>query len=130
MFHSAGALSSTTQPRQSQRAARPAVLVPVLIISIVSLAAPRAADAQVLYGSLTGNFTDQAGAVVEGARVEVLNANTGVSKSATTDERGAYLFNDLQVGVYRLTITSASFKTASQEGVKIDSQTKRQQLRG
>src|SRR2546421_4984522 len=51
----------------------------VFILALVSFA-PHAARAQVLYGSLTGNVTDQTGAAIAGARVEVLNPGTGVAK--------------------------------------------------
>ena len=53
---------------------------------------------QVLYGSLTGNITDPSNAVVPNAKIEALNVGTGTSKTASTDERGVYLFNDLQSG--------------------------------
>jgi hypothetical protein len=95
-------------------------IVWILVVSIVTLALPRPADAQVLYGSLTGNVTDSASAVVTGAKVEVLNVGTNVSKSTTTDERGGYLFSDLQPGIYKVTIVASSFKTLVQENVRIE----------
>src|SRR5690348_2308767 len=66
-----------------------------LIGALLLLAVAPAAGAQVLYGSLTGNVTDQAGAAVAGAKVEALNSGTNVAKIVTTDERGAYQFSDL-----------------------------------
>ncbi len=39
---------------------------------------PLTASAQVLYGSLTGNVTDKTGAAVPNAKVEAVNAATGV----------------------------------------------------
>lgn len=83
------------------------------------------AKAQVLYGSLTGNITDPAGAVVAGAKIDVLNISTGVSQSASTDERGSFQFNNLQAGVYKLTVTAPSFKTMVQDNLKIDANTSR-----
>jgi hypothetical protein len=81
---------------------------------------PHAAHAQILYGSLTGNVTDQSGAVITGARVEALNIATNSAKSTTTNDRGSYLFSDLQPGVYKVTIEATSFKTVSQRDVRID----------
>jgi cell shape-determining protein MreD len=43
------------------------------------------ARAQVLYGSLVGNVTDQSGASVAGAQVLVLNTNTNLTR--TVDDR-------------------------------------------
>ena len=78
----AGGSGPSTWDRRGRRPARGA-------------AVPRAADAQVLYGSLTGNVTDPTGAVAVGAKVQALNVGTNVAKTATTDDRGAYLFSDL-----------------------------------
>ena len=47
----------------------------VLILTLIVGA--RTAHAQVLYGSLTGNVTDQTRAVIPGASVEALNVDTG-----------------------------------------------------
>jgi hypothetical protein len=103
-----------------QRATGLSLLAWALIIALTSVSLSPAISAQVLYGSLTGNVTDQAGAVVAGAKVEVLNIGTNVSKTSTTDERGSYLFSDLQPGVYKVTTTAASFKTLVQENVRIE----------
>src|SRR5690348_1650249 len=69
------------------------------------------ARAQVLYGSLTGNVTDPTDAGIPGAQVEATNAGTGVSRPADTDARGAYVFNNLQAGTYRVTVTAKGFQT-------------------
>src|SRR4051812_4366326 len=57
-----------------------AVLAWAFILSVTSLTLPAATHAQVLYGSLTGNVTDSAGAAVPGATVTALNTATNVSK--------------------------------------------------
>src|SRR5262245_20278714 len=88
-------------------------------VLIVGLAGAAAANAQVLYGSLTGNVTDQTGAILPGIKVEVSNNATGVTKMLITDERGSYLFSDLQAGVYKVAISAASFQTYSRDGVSI-----------
>lgn len=90
------------------------------VLMFVAVALPHTGQAQVLYGSLTGNVTDQAGAAITRAKVEALRVDTNISKSTTTDDRGSYLFNDLQPGVYRVTIEATSFKTVSQTDVRID----------
>jgi hypothetical protein len=79
-----------------------------------------AAYSQVLYGSLTGNVSDSQGAAVPGAKVEVTNIATGDVRSITTDDRGGYKLSDLQVGVYRITVSMSSFKTAIKENFGIE----------
>src|SRR5262245_45218822 len=98
-------------------------LIQTAILMLLSLALARFADAQVLYGSLTGNVTDPSGAVVAGAKVEALNTATGVSTSVVTDGRGAYLFSNLQAGVYKVTVTSQTFKALAQDNVGIEANT-------
>ena len=64
-----------------------------------------------LYGTVNGTVTDQKDDVVPGARVEIANTRTGESKATVTDERGGYAFSNLQVGVYKITLSHTSFKT-------------------
>src|SRR6266404_5708870 len=66
-----------------------------LMLTAIVLAAPRFAAGQVLYGSLTGNVTDQKGAAVPGAKVELVNVGTGATRSTTTDDHGGYSFTVL-----------------------------------
>ena len=66
----------------------------LLVMCLGAVSSP----AQVLYGSLTGTVTDAADAAVPGAKVEAVNVATGIAKQSSTDERGVYLFNDLQPG--------------------------------
>ena len=82
-------------------------------------------SAQVLYGSLTGNVTDATGAAVPNARVEALNTATGISKQTATNERGVFLYSDLQPGTYKVTIQAAAFSSRAEEGVLIDANTVR-----
>src|SRR5262249_3003721 len=83
-------------------------LAAALLTVFIVLIAATGSRAQVLYGSLVGNVTDQKDAAIPGARVEVTNVSTGETRSATTDDRGAYMLNDLQVGVYKIAISRAS----------------------
>ena len=117
---SAAGTTAGLRLREGRRGRRGEGLARLLILLLLTMAVPRATGAQVLYGTLTGNVTDPAGAVVAGAKVEALNVNTGIAKDTTTDDAGRYLFGDLQPGVYKVTVTAASFKVLAQENVRID----------
>jgi hypothetical protein len=94
--------------------------VTTLLLAILAIAhLPHAAEAQVLYGSLTGNVTDPSGGAVPNAKIEVSNIGTGISKDATTDDRGMFLLSDLQAGTYKVTISAPSFATTVQPGIQI-----------
>jgi outer membrane receptor protein involved in Fe transport len=113
--------SSRRSGRQQNRyKASFTILVWALVVSMFALSLPAAAISQVLYGSLTGNISDSAGASLAGAKVEALNVGTNSIKTVTTDDRGGYLFSDLQPGTYKITVNATSFKTLIQENVRID----------
>src|SRR5579863_6036203 len=76
-------------------------------------------NAQVLYGSLTGNVTDPSGAPIPGANVEARNVGTGVTGTTTTDQRGVYLFNDVALGTYKITVTAKGFQTMIDDNVVV-----------
>jgi outer membrane receptor protein involved in Fe transport len=101
----------------------PAARVPAALVPLgaaLLILAPAVVVPQVLYGTLTGNVTDPTGALVAGARVQVLNVGTNVARTATTDERGGYLFSDLQPGVYDVTIEAAAFQPFVRKGFRIE----------
>ena len=98
---------------------------PVLISIGFAACLANPVSAQVLYGSLTGNVTDPTEAAIAGAKVLAKNSNTGVERQVVTDDRGAYVFNDLQTGVYTVTISAPAFSSLQQSGVRIDGNTVR-----
>ena len=89
-------------------------------LSLVAIASVAGiSHAQVLYGTLTGNVVDPAGAAVPNVKVEAVSLATNAKYQATTDERGLYRFNDLQPGLYRITVTATSFRTFSVTNVQV-----------
>jgi len=66
---------------------------------------------QVGNGVITGVVTDQAGAVVAGATVEIKNVDTGVVFPGASTTAGNYTVSDLPVGRYSITVTVKGFKT-------------------
>src|SRR5947207_457406 len=90
-----------------------------LFFLMLVLLSATAVQAQVLYGTISGNVTDSTGAVISGASVVALNTDTGVSRTVTTNVEGIYLIQDLQPGTYILTITAASFGPYRLTGVQV-----------
>ncbi len=90
-----------------------------LAFALLALILPQAVESQVLYGTLTGNVTDQSGAVATNAKVQAVNVATNVTKNTTVNERGIYIFNDLLPGTYDVTIEAPGFKKLVQRGVTI-----------
>src|SRR5438552_1164093 len=65
--------------------------------------------AQSTYASITGAVTDPNGAVVSGARVTILNKQTQMSRTTTTNGEGVYLAANLDAGVYTITVEATGF---------------------
>ncbi len=88
-----------------------------LLLALTALLQP--ANAQVLYGSVTGNVSDQSGATVPGATVTLTNQGTGQVREAMTSEDGTYTIPNVLPGVYDLKITKQGFTTHSETGVNV-----------
>jgi hypothetical protein len=61
--------------------------------------------------SLEGQVTDQNGSVVPSAQIDVVSLETGVKRTALTDDAGRYQIAALPVAAYRLEIRSRGFRT-------------------
>ena len=70
------------------------------------------ASAQTIAGRIAGTVADASGGVLPGVTVTAAEATTGLTRVATTDARGAYVFVELPVGTYAVRAELAGFKTA------------------
>src|SRR5689334_7126948 len=94
-------------------------LLPCLAILLLAAVAPRSAIAQVLYGSLVGNITDDTGGALPGATVTITHTETGATHEAVTDNAGAFRFSTVQPGTYTVTVKLTGFRTFTRERVPI-----------
>ena len=68
------------------------------------------AMAQHIRGALEGTISDQNGAVVQGAAVTLQSISTGVETKTTTDEHGRFGFQNLEPGVYSVSVEKTGFR--------------------
>jgi hypothetical protein len=71
-------------------------------------------------GSISGTVSDPSGAAIPQAPVSLLDAATGVRRSATTDGHGSYTFPVLPVGNYILEVNQTGFKSYRRTGIVLD----------
>ena len=71
-------------------------------------------------GSIQGTITDQTGAVIPNAAVTVINIDTAVSITRTTNKAGDFNVSPLQAGHYYVEITAKGFQKLVQEQVTVD----------
>src|SRR6516165_2383834 len=75
--------------------------------------------AQITGGTLRGTVSDQSGASIVRAEVTVEETATGVKRTATTNEVGAYVVPNLLPGAYAVTISKDGFGRQVKSGVII-----------
>ncbi len=92
-----------------------AASLPWLICLLFSLAVVAAAQGD--RATITGNVTDQSGAVVAGAKVRAIQVNTNFERVTTTSSTGDYTIPQLPVGAYRVDIEAHGFKTLAHNDV-------------
>jgi hypothetical protein len=90
----------------------------MVVFILVALGAVPAA-AQVLYGSIVGNVTDETGAAMPGATVTIEQAETQLKREMVTDGTGAYQFTAVPTGNYTVTVTMTGFRTQTRPGVTV-----------
>ena len=78
-----------------------------------------AAKAQVTGARLEGLVTDETKAVTPGAAVTITNVETGISRNASTNEQGRYVFADLPPARYDLSASLPGFKTTRRQGITL-----------
>jgi TonB dependent receptor/Carboxypeptidase regulatory-like domain len=82
-------------------------------------------EAQVSTFDLSGTVKDDQGGVLPGVTVTVLNEETGLSRTATTDEVGLYYFAALPPqGTWALSVELAGFATHRRERLRFVANTK------
>ncbi|MBI4442477.1 MAG: TonB-dependent receptor [Acidobacteria bacterium] len=73
--------------------------------------------AQVTTGTISGTVKDSTDAVLPGAKVVVLNEETGASRTAVTDATGHYLAPSINPGKYKVTASLEGFQTEVRSGI-------------
>jgi len=76
-------------------------------------------NAQKITGSVTGVVTDESGASVADASVTIVSEQTGASRSVTTSAEGAFSFQELNAGMYRLVVTKSGFKKVEERNLEV-----------
>jgi hypothetical protein len=76
--------------------------------------------AQDVTGSVQGNVKDPTGASVPNAKVELLNEQTKVVTTQTSDNSGSYIFNLVSPGQYSIRVSAPGFQNAVASGITVE----------
>jgi len=83
-------------------------LIPVLVGALLLCVG---LSAQLVLSTVRGTVTDQTGAVVVNAQLTLVHEETSATRTTPTTQNGDFEIAGLGPGTYRLTVTSAGFKT-------------------
>jgi hypothetical protein len=76
--------------------------------------------AQTFRGGISGTVADPTGASVAGASIKLTSPDTGLTREGTTTSAGEFVFQDLPLGKYDITVTQSGFDTVHVSGVTVD----------
>lgn len=101
----------------------PKSLIAALLVAVATLLSTTSLLADVT-GSLAGVVRDRSGAVVAGARVQVMNVQTNLTQEITSDSDGSFKILALPAGTYKLTASAQGFApyTATDIDLKVNDQ--------
>src|SRR5260370_2878834 len=87
---------------------------------LLALALLAAAPLIAQNAELSGLVTDPSGLAVPGARVVVQSADTGATRTVSSNQQGEYSVPALLPGPYTITVEANGFKTIHQNGVVVE----------
>ena len=91
----------------------------VVVVLFLSLVGVQPAKADNLYAKIQGTVTDPTGAVLVGVKLTATNVGTNLEYTAETGADGNYVFLNLPIGTYRVTVTDAGFRTFTATGITL-----------
>ena len=89
----------------------------VAVLILVVAAFP--GRAQTFRGTINGTVTDPSGGVVPNAAVKATEISTGLDHTTTTTSDGAFAFQDIPLGLYKVAVTASGFPTYTVDKVEV-----------
>jgi hypothetical protein len=77
-------------------------------------------NGQTFRGAITGTVTDATGAVIANATVKTANEAMGLTRENLTTANGEFVFQDLPLGDYSVTVSHPGFQTLQLNGVRVE----------
>jgi hypothetical protein len=77
------------------------------------------AQAQTFRGAINGTVTDPSGSVVPNAQVKAAETSTGIEHTTVTTTDGQFSFQDIPLGLYKVTVTASGFPPYTVDKVEV-----------
>jgi hypothetical protein len=78
-----------------------------------------AANAQTFRGAINGTVVDPSGSSVPGAQVKATENGTGIDHTTVTTSDGAFVFQDVPLGFYKVTVNATGFPPYAVDRVEV-----------
>jgi hypothetical protein len=92
----------------------------ILLITLIGVCLGSMMEAQAPTAQIVGNITDQTGAAVPNAAIDVENTGTGLKRHAISSAEGGYVVPSLPVGAYTVKVAVPRFKSFSRSGIRLE----------
>ncbi|HKV62320.1 MAG TPA: TonB-dependent receptor [Candidatus Acidoferrum sp.] len=91
----------------------------LVLAILVVLSFTAAANAQTFRGAINGTVSDPSGALVPNAAVKATENATGIDHNTVTTSDGAFAFQDIPLGFYKVTVTASGFPVYAVDKVEV-----------
>src|SRR5213078_446775 len=89
----------------------------VLLAIVLGVSGP--AQAQLTRGAISGTVTDMTDAAIAGVEIKIQNLDTGIERTAVTNEVGVYRFVAVEPGRYSAEFRIEGFQPRKVESVEV-----------
>jgi hypothetical protein len=90
-----------------------------LAFALVLLTTFAGAHGQTFRGGINGTVTDTTGAVIAHAAIVATDVATGIAHTTVSSSGGEFLFQDLPLGAYNITVTMSGFSTEKVDKIPV-----------
>jgi hypothetical protein len=91
----------------------------LVIVVLIAFSLAVAVSAQTFRGTINGAVTDPSGGLVPNATVKATEIATGIDHTTTTTSDGAFAFQDVPLGLYKVTVTATGFPAYTVDKVEV-----------
>jgi len=93
------------------------LIIGLLALGVVILVSVRSLGQGETTSAIVGQVTDSTSAALPGATVTITNRDTGLRRSAKTDDAGGFIFPQLKPGSYSVRVEVQGFEPQQNDGV-------------
>jgi hypothetical protein len=92
----------------------------VFVFTLYGVLSATSTLAQSTGGRIRGTVTDTSGGAVSGAKLSIVNEANGQQRDADSGSNGEYIFLEVPVGTYDVSVNQAGFKKYLRKGIVVD----------